>query len=274
MMTDKLIDQFPLWMVMLLTLGLVLAASELGYWLGLRRVRSMAAESDGQVSALTAAHLGLLAFMMAFTFSVGAELAMKRKALIRQEANAIQVAYVRAALLNDPAAETIQQLLLEYTLMRADVFNFIQRDGMDAFLERVNDYHADLLQQIRAISQGADITELHALLVEAVNDVITLHNDRVVAGVRTRVPTIIWGSLYLLLLLSMLGMGYYNGMKERRSPVANTALAFSFTVVILLIADLDRPRDGLIKSDQFLMQDMGRRLQQLDWGESHERQNI
>ena len=98
--------------------------------------------------------------------------------------------------------------------------------------------------------------------------------DRVVAGVSTRVPTIIWGSLYLLLLLSMLGMGYYNGMKERRSPVANTALAFSFTVVILLIADLDRPRDGLIKSDQFLMQDMGRRLQQLDWGESHERQNI
>ena len=116
--------------------------------------------------------------------------------------------------------------------------------------------------------------EEHALLVEAVNDLITLHNDRVVAGVRTRVPTIIWGSLYLLLLLSMLGMGYYNGMKERRSPVANTALAFSFTVVILLIADLDRPRDGLIKSDQFLMQDMGRRLQQLDWGESDERQKI
>jgi hypothetical protein len=56
--------------------------------------------------------------------------------------------------------------------------------------------------------------------------------------------------------------------------VANTALAFSFTVVILLIADLDRPRDGLIKSDQFLMQDMGRRLQQLDWGESDERQKI
>ena len=29
----------------------------------------------------------------------------------------------------------------------------------------------------------------------------------------------------------MLGMGYYNGMQERRSPVANTALAVSFTAV-------------------------------------------
>ena len=263
-MTDKFIDQFPLWVVLLVTLALVLAATELGHWLGVRRARSIVAESEGQVSALTAAHLGLLAFMMAFTFSVGADLAMKRKGLIRQEANAIQAAYIRAALLQEPAAERIQQILIDYTLMRADVFKIIQSEGMGAFLGKAEGYHADLLQQLKAMSEGADVSELEALLVEAINDVITLHNDRVAAGARTRIPKIIWGSLYLLLLLSMLGMGYYNGMKERRSPVANTALAFSFTVVVALIADLDRPRDGLIKSDQSLMQDMGRRLQQLD----------
>lgn len=260
MMTDKFIDALSLWGVLFLTLGLVLAATEIGHWLGVRRARSIAAESEGQVSALTAAHLGLLAFMMAFTFSVGADLAMKRKGLIRQEANAIQVAYTRASLLEEPAAKKIQKILIEYTQMRGDVFNLVQREGMDALLVKSEAYHADLLEQLDAVTRDADISELHGLLVEAINDVITIHNDRVAAGVRTRIPTIIWGSLYLLLLLSMLGMGYYNGMKEKRSPVANTALAFSFTIVIVLIADLDRPRDGLMQSDQSLMQEMARRL--------------
>ena len=261
MMTEKFIDVFPLWGVLLVTLGLVLAASELGHWLGVRRARSVAAETEGQVSALTAAHLGLLAFMMAFTFSVGADLAMKRKGLIRQEANAIQVAYIRADLLHEPAAEEIKQILAEYTRMRGDVFKLVQSEGMDALLIKSEAFHGSLLEQVDALTRDADISELHGLLVEAINDVIVMHNDRVAAGVRTRIPTIIWGSLYLLLLLSMLGMGYYNGMKQKRSPVANTALAISFSLVIVLIADLDRPREGLMQSDQTLMKDMGRRLQ-------------
>ena len=50
-------------------------------------------------------------------------------------------------------------------------------------------------------------------------------------------------------------------MKGKRSPLANTALAFSFAVVMFLIADLDRPRAGLVKLDQSLMAQLAQRLE-------------
>ena len=58
----------------------------------------------------------------------------------------------------------------------------------------------------------------------------------------------------------MLGMGYFSGIKGERSPVANTALSISFSFVILLIADLDRPLEGLAKPDQSLMTELSRRI--------------
>lgn len=97
--------------------------------------------------------------------------------------------------------------------------------------------------------------------MEATDGLLVLHEKRVAAATRTRVPTVIWVSLYLLLGLSMLGMGYFSGMKGKRSPLANAALAISFAVVMLLIADLDRPRAGLVKLDQSLMAQLADRLE-------------
>jgi hypothetical protein len=47
------------------------------------------------------------------------------------------------------------------------------------------------------------------------------------------------------------------------SPVPTAALALSFSMVLFLIADLDRPDSGLVTSDQSPMLELNKRLQQL-----------
>lgn len=84
---------------------------------------------------------------------------------------------------------------------------------------------------------------------------------RIFVGVRNRIPGSIWIALYAILLLSMLGVGFHAGIKGSRSQVPSAALGLSFAIVLVLIADLDRPRTGLMKSDQSGVIELSERLQ-------------
>ncbi len=80
---------------------------------------------------------------------------------------------------------------------------------------------------------------------------IDLHALRVVIGLEARVPIGIWMALYALIILGMIGVGFQTVISEStgrsRAPLI---LAFSFSVVIALIASLDRPQSGFITVSQ------------------------
>ncbi len=61
----------------------------------------------------------------------------------------------------------------------------------------------------------------------------------------------------------MLGMGFHSGIKGSRSPVPTTALALSFSMVLFLIADLDRPDSGLVTPDQTALLELNKQFQEL-----------
>ena len=136
----ELIDGMPLWGILIGTITLVFATSEIGFFIGVARARTPQAEDEAQVSSLTAAHLGLMAFILAFTFSMAADHTSKRKGLILQEANAIEVAFLRAGLIDKPQSAVIRQNLTDYAVLRAgisdadDIPGLIQRSpqGDDA----------------------------------------------------------------------------------------------------------------------------------------------
>jgi hypothetical protein len=50
----------------------------------------------------------------------------------------------------------------------------------------------------------------------------------------------------------MAEMGYHSGLAGKRRPLAIPAVALAFAAVMLLIADLDRPGEGLIRVNQEL----------------------
>ena len=69
------------------------------------------------------------------------------------------------------------------------------------------------------------------------------------AALRTRIPGRIWDTLYVVTVLAMLAMGYHAGQSGERSP-AIVPLALAFSAVILVVADLDRPREGSLRVSQ------------------------
>ena len=95
-------DALPIWAVFTTTLLLVVAAIEAGYRLG-RAARSRSEHvKESPVSAIAATILALLAFIMAFTFGIVSDRYDARKALVREEANAVRTAWSRADFLPEP----------------------------------------------------------------------------------------------------------------------------------------------------------------------------
>jgi hypothetical protein len=237
--------------VLVLTFLLTLLAVETGYWLGKWR-RSRDHELEGSASTTVGTTLGLLAFTLAFTFSMAASRFDTRKELVLEEANAIGTAHLRALLLPPPHAAEVRKLLRRYVDARLEAVS-----GPSAISEgaaRSVELQGLLWQQ--AVAAGAvQDTQRTALFIAALNDVIDLHSKRLTAW-RNRIPTTIWLFLYLTAFLGMASMGYHTGLTGSRRTAAVVFLTLAFSGALTLVADLDRPHQGLIRVSQQAMHDL------------------
>ena len=255
---SELLESISLWGIVLGSMAIALIGSELGFILGKRRAQRPDFKGEAQVSSLTGAHLGLFAFILAFSFSLAAGQADGRKSLVLEESIAIEGAYLKAGLLTSSRGKDIQDILRDYARLRATAGNI---DDIRAFNEQSEKILKQLWGEMILLFGDGDFDKLDSLMVVSASSLIALNERRIAAGAHTRIPPVLWVSLSTLLALSMLGMGYFSGIKGERSPVANTALSVSFSFVILLIADLDRPLEGLAKPDHSLMIELSRRIE-------------
>src|SRR6187399_2567395 len=115
------LDVLPLWALFPVIVVLVLTAIEGGYRLGAYRQSLSGREKDAPVGSMVGATLGLLAFMLAFTFGMAASRFDTRKQLVLEEANAIGTTYLRAAMLPEKRDE-IRALLRSYVDARLSAF--------------------------------------------------------------------------------------------------------------------------------------------------------
>jgi hypothetical protein len=189
--------------------------------------------------------LGLLAFLLAFTFGMAASRFDTRKLNVLQEANTIGTTYLRADFLPDPYGEESRELLREYTALHAggaSAITSLEGQAMSAAL------HARLWEIASTVQEQAD-TVATGLYVQTLNEMIDMDATRK-AGLRNRIPDSIWLMLCVITIISMAAIGYQEGMTGARSWPVTILLTIVFTTVILLIADLDRPQTGLIQVSQ------------------------
>jgi hypothetical protein len=250
-------DSIPLWAVLLATIGLVLISLESGVRLGRRRE----ARGKGKLEvsgAMVGATMGLLAFMLAFTFNAAAGRHEARKKLVIEEANAIETTWLRAGFLPDPSRAAMRDLLRSYVGVRVKVA-LGQLDLTQGL------HQSDELQEkmwALAIESGRREPGSVALglFVQSLNQVIDLHVERLTVSIRNRVPGTIWAALYILMIIGMFMIGAQIGQGDTRHPLTELALAASFSVVLLMIADLDRPQQGLVRVSQEAMTDLQTKL--------------
>lgn len=231
----QLILVVPGWALLLATLALSLAAVEAGAWVARRR---NVAEPEAPVAAMVGAVLGLLAFILAFTFSLAANRFDARKQLIIEDANACAAAWLRAGLLPPANQNAVRPLLREYVEVRAQL---APTADLPALIAKTDELLVRIWQETEKLAHEDMDGEIRSLFVASVNDLFTLHQSRKTVGLVHRIPGLIWLALYALSSLSMFAIGYQVGGSGVRRLLAMPVLAAAFALVIVMIAEMDKP---------------------------------
>jgi hypothetical protein len=236
------LDVVPLWALLVGMMAIVMLSVEGGYRVGQMRERR-AHEMETPVGEMVASTLALLAFILGFTFSLAASRFDAKRQLVVDEANAIGTTYLRADML--PAhRDDIRALLRAYVDVRIEA---ITPDRLAAGIRRSEALQNQLWALTVPIARSNPDSVIVGLFVQSLNDVIDLHTKRLTAAVRNRIPLAIWVALYGISVLSFAAMGYHSGLIGTSRSLVIVAVAFTFSVVIVLIADLDRSQQGFLK---------------------------
>jgi hypothetical protein len=237
----------PLWVVFLITVAIGVAEVEFGSFLArLSLRRNQAKEPEGPIGAMVASLFGLLAFMLAFTFGVAATRFDTRRQLLLDEAAAIRTTYLRADFLPASQSTEVKRLLRDYLDDRVN----IDPKELDAVLKRAADLHLRLWDRAKSLVPESMDGELRALFIESLNDVIAVHQRRVTLVLQYQVPGSVWFALYLLSALTMVSVGYQVGNSGSRRLRGTPIAAAGFALVVLMIADIDRPAEGFMRISQ------------------------
>ena len=247
------LDALPFWAVLLITGSLCWLCVELGYRVGSVRLRQQRPERGESVLSIQGSILALLAFLLAITFGMAVERYAARKNAVLTEANAIGTCYLRADLLPEPVASEVRLLLREYVDTRIEG---IRPENLEAAIVRSEELHVELWDRaVRSVDTEPGALG-PALFTQSLNELIDLHEVRIVAGLYNRVPFAIWIALYTVSLLAMLSVGYGLGLSGSSRSMSTLALAVAFSIIIALVVDLDRPQSGLLTVSQRAMQDV------------------
>jgi hypothetical protein len=257
------LDQIPLGLVLLISIVGQFLLIDLGYRFGKYRENKSYKPQMAQVRAIMGASLGLLAFMLAFTFSIAQQHYEERVRAYMMEISAIDSAYRGADLLDSSQRALAQDLLRDFANLRLQTTEAARLKDVSAVVdliresERIHDQLWSIAES--AMEDGSGRVDA-GIFVNEVLAMINAHDARLQAALFNRISPIIWVTLLLMAMLSMLVMGYQAGLTGTRSTLATLTLAILFSVVMTIITDLDRPNMSLFRLNQELMLELKTRM--------------
>lgn len=186
--------------------------------------------------------LTLLALIIGFSFSMAVSRYDQRKNYEEEEANAIGTEYARADLLPAVDAARVRQLLTQYLDQRLLFYTI--RDPHK--LESVDSETAKLQTEMWSSVQGVAKTQptpTTALVISGMNDVLN-RQGYTQAAWWNRIPIGAWSLMVILAICCSLLIGYG---AQRRGALLFAILPFLLSIAFFLIADIDSPRQGVIR---------------------------
>jgi hypothetical protein len=244
-------------LAMLASMLLAATAGHVVRQLQLRLVQGSEEAEHSQESYLVGSMLGLLALLLAFSFSMAIDRYEERRHLVVQEANAIGTAYLRSQLLDEPHRTRLSGLLSQYTDNRI-ALGATGRGQADRQL-KVND---QLVTQIwAAVTAARDSAQAHGIstpILMTFNEVIDLDTERKVARL-VRVPAPVLLLLYGFLIMTAGVLGFV--LEERRAWIGAFVLFLLLSLYVGIVADLNRPATGNIRESQEPMRMLRQSLQ-------------
>jgi len=250
-------NSLPIWVTYVLIVAFTLLAIECGYWLGRQWQRRHPDDKESGVGALAGATLGLLAFLLALTTSMAVGRFDTRRQLVVEEANAIGTTFLRADYLDEPHRHEVRDLLRDYVDVRLAA---IGASSLSTILARSEEIHTALWSHAVIVARENRDSPTVALFIDALNNMIDLHTVRYIAVRNASLPNAIWYTILAVTFLTMLMVGMQVSFNPRQNFVALIVLALVFGAVVLLIADLSNPQEGILNVSQQAMLDLQRQL--------------
>ena len=223
------------WVLFALIVICYMVVMLLGGYLGRLRMMAGIKEPETSMETAVAAVLGLLAFILGFTFSLTWNKFANRNSLVVQHAKAISICYLRASLIPDKQKTEIRKLLHEYIHLLLQV----QSRNLDRSLLRIDHIHIALWRETVSLAKEDMDGELRSIFIGSANDLISLSLERKTIALFIRIPNTIWRSLFFLAGIGMLAFGYQAGISGINKLFQLTLLPVAFGLVIVLIAELN-----------------------------------
>ena len=212
-------------------------AARIGAWLGQKRALKGLKEGVYSITSSVTAMLGLLAFMLGFTFSLTANRFSERRTLVVRQANAIGTSYLRTSLIPEKQKLIIRNLLHQYTKI---LLNVRTAPDIKKEIVRLAEIKSSIWQQTSSLVQEQQMdSEIRSLFISSINNVIELENERITVALIFRLPPHLWISLLMIFFLSMLCLGYQEDDDKLQRQFNALILSASFAMVMTLIADMD-----------------------------------
>ncbi len=256
-------------LICLILLGMLVAASELGF-----RVKKGKAQGGSDslektdIALVLGAVVTLLALLLGFTYAMSEGRFEARRLLVIDEANAIGTTYLRAKTFPEPQSSEIQKLLHRYTALRIESASGTRDDPekIRGIENQTKQLHSMIWSHAVGLSKG-DPNPVVAVFLLSLNEMIDLHTKRV-AAFRNRIPFTIYLVLFVVSVLTLWLVGHYFRLNSRRVRVLTLMLAFLVASVMWLIMDLDQPVRGAIRASQQSLFDLYRDMSQESQGTS------
>ena len=253
MQLHGLLDALPLWALFLATLVVGLLSLEGGFWVGKRWRQRSEQEQEIVVRGLVGGMLGLEAFMLAFTFGAAAAHFDARRQAVLDEANAIRTAYLRADLLPEPHRAQIRNLLREYVDVRLEE---VRSGNLEQAISRGEAIQNRLWSLAAAAREKTSNPIFDGYLSRSLNELIAIHGKRVVVYREFSIPALVWVALYIVSALAMASVGFHAGLACESRPLVVPAFVLIYSVVMMLVADLDSPRAGVFRLSERALVDV------------------
>ena len=224
------------------------------------QARTPDVDEEGVSGVLVGSLLALMAFLLAVTMGMASDRYDTRRQLVVDEANMIETAYLRSGTIPSPAAERSRALLREYAPLRVMPSDDA---GIKAAIVRSEAIQDELWTIAEEVAR-ADSSDVIALYTEAIGELNVLDDDRIAAGMYSRVPESVLWILLVGSIASIAIVGYNAGLKGHRSAINAAVMIIALGAVFTLVVDIDRPGDGLVVVTQQPLIDVAERIQTQD----------
>lgn len=241
----------------------MLIATEVGCWAALRLKKNVTPAYQLQVESAQNALLGLVALLIAFTFSMALQRFESRSDAVVDEANAIGTAYLRTYLLPKELQPEIRLAFRHYVDLRvkASTTALNKTSEREALLIEANVALNDLWLQSMKIIPANPSPATYGLYIQSLNEMIDSYGHRT-AIIARHVPETVLGLLAIVFTVTSLVIGFNAGIAQLRVSKISYLKIFLIVTLVYVILDLDHPRQGLIQVDQKPLLDLQKSLYQ------------